>query len=593
MNRILQFDAALNKILDALAPCGKTCSQCSGVFHIFQEDVDFYKKLHVPPPKLCPECRKQRRYGFYNNILKFYRKECIIHQEEKQNSCAESCSGTGVISTFPPQSPYKIFDLKYWWSDKWGGEDYGRDYNFEKPFFEQFHELSLTVPHPAITHYWRGVVDSPYTISIIDSKNCYLSSVGASLENVNYSYWVSRAKDSLDSLNIQNCERCYENVYTEKMFNCKFCFDSTECVDSAFLYSCKNCFSCFGCVNLRNKNYCFFNEQLTKEEYLKRANRINLGNRDVLEEYKNEFKKFIKKFPKRNLENDRKNLNSTGDQLEKAKNCHMVFRGSGWTSVENLRYCQDVFDSRDSMDMYIAGPNLSLCYELVEAYDSSNIKFSYFIRDGLDLEYCLECHNCQHCFGCIGLRNKKYHILNKPYSSGDYWRKLDEIKSKALTDGEYGDFFPLLMALHPYNNTYASIEFPLSKEEVLKQGWQWQDDDVSADTSGFETIRASSVPKDIKDVSDDILNKAIICEATGKPFRIVKAELDFYKKSNLPVPTRHPLQRLLERLQKRNPAKLWKAICAKCRKDIHTSYSPENQKEYKIHCEDCYLREVI
>jgi hypothetical protein len=149
------------------------------------------------------------------------------------------------------------------------------------------------------------------------------------------------------------------------------------------------------------------------------------------------------------------------------------------------------------------------------------------------------------------------------------------------------------MALHPYNNTYASIEFPLSKEEVLKQGWQWQDDDVSADTSGFETIRASSVPKDIKDVSDDILNKAIICEATGKPFRIVKAELDFYKKSNLPVPTRHPLQRLLERLQKRNPAKLWKAICAKCRKDIHTSYSPENQKEYKIHCEDCYLREVI
>lgn len=217
------FDQSLSEILGGLKPYQKPCLQCGSVFDIFQEDIDFYKKLRVPAPKLCPECRKQRRFGFYNNILKFYKKDCAAHQGEK------------VISTFPTESPYKIFDLNYWWSDKWGGEDYGRDYDFSKPFFEQFQDLNLVVPHPAITHYWKGVVDSPYSISIIEAKNCYLSSVGAAMENVNYSYWVGwHSKDCFDSLNIGACENCYELITCAKCYNCRFCQNCGNCIDSAF-----------------------------------------------------------------------------------------------------------------------------------------------------------------------------------------------------------------------------------------------------------------------------------------------------------------------------------------------------------------------
>lgn len=245
------------------------------------------------------------------------------------------------------------------------------------------------------------------------------------------------------------------------------------------------------------------------------------------------------------------------------------------------------------MDCWIAGPNISLSYEVVESYESANIKFSYFIRDGLDLEYCLECHNCQYCFGCIGLRNKKYHIFNKPYPEKDYWQELDKIKVKMLNDGEYGEFFPLSIALHPYNNTYASIEFPLSKERVEQRGWNWHEDISEIDIKDFEKIEAKDVSKDIKDVKDDILQKAIICEITKKPFRIMKPELNFYRKNNLPIPTKNPEQRILERFQKRNPVKLWKSSCAKCHKDMHTSYSPEKQRKLKIYCEVCYLKEVV
>jgi hypothetical protein len=29
---------------------------------------------------------------------------------------------------------------------------------------------------------------------------------------------------------------------------------------------------------------------------------------------------------------------------------------------------------------------------------------------------------CTYCFGCVGLRQKEFHILNEPYSQQDYFR---------------------------------------------------------------------------------------------------------------------------------------------------------------------------
>ena len=35
---------------------------------------------------------------------------------------------------FPQESPYTVYCYSCWWSDKWGAESYGRNYNFSKPF---------------------------------------------------------------------------------------------------------------------------------------------------------------------------------------------------------------------------------------------------------------------------------------------------------------------------------------------------------------------------------------------------------------------------------------------------------------------------
>ena len=98
------------------------------------------------------------------------------------------------------------------------------------------------------------------------------------------------------------------------------------------------------------------------------------------------------------------------------------------------------------------------------------------------------------------------------------------------------------------------------------------------------------LPESISDIPDDILNWAIECEITKKPFRIIKQELEFYRKHNLPIPRRHPDQRHLDRMKQRNPRKLFDRKCDKCGKEMKTTYPPE--REEIVYCEGCYNKEV-
>jgi hypothetical protein len=71
---------------------------------------------------------------------------------------------------------------------------------------------------------------------------------------------------------------------------------------------------------------------------------------------------------------------------------------------------------------------------------------------------------------------------------------------------------------------------------------------------------------------------------------IVKPELEFYRKHHLPLPRRHPDQRHLERLQKRNPRALYLRTCDNCHKEIVSIYPADDTR--KIYCEECYTKEV-
>ncbi len=155
--------------------------------------------------------------------------------------------------------------------------------------------------------------------------------------------------------------------------------------------------------------------------------------------------------------------------------------------------------------------------------------------------------------------------------------------------GEWGEFFPVAISPFTYNESVAQEYFPLTREEVEEHGWKWKEEkDEMPKVS--KVIPAQKLPDSIEEVPDDILNWAIECEATKRPFKIIRQELDFYRKMRLPIPHFHPDERHRRRMALRNPRKLWKRSCAKCGKEIETTYAPERPEI--VYCENCYLKEV-
>lgn len=155
--------------------------------------------------------------------------------------------------------------------------------------------------------------------------------------------------------------------------------------------------------------------------------------------------------------------------------------------------------------------------------------------------------------------------------------------------GEWGEFLPPFLSNCGYNESTAQLYYPLKKEEALQLGFNWSEY-IPPDPKADKIISANQLPDNIDKIPEDVINWAIRCEVTGKPFKITKQEYRFYKDHNLPVPRRIWLQRHIDRLSQRNPRKLWKRECGKCSKAIDTAYAPDRPET--VFCEECYLKEV-
>ena len=198
------------------------------------------------------------------------------------------------------------------------------------------------------------------------------------------------------------------------------------------------------------------------------------------------------------------------------------------------------------------------------------------------------CFSCNSCFGCTSLQQKTNCILNKQYLKGEYDVLAAKIIENMKANDEWGRFFPVALSPFAYNESMAMDWFPISKEEAISQKYAWKEHDEVLNVK--KVIPADRLPDSINDIPDDIVNWAIKCGKTGRPFRIVKQELDFYRKMKLPIPHLHPEERNKERLKRRHTRKLWKRKCTKCSKDIQTTYAPDCSE--KVFCEECYLKEV-
>lgn len=523
----------------------KNCKLCGQEFIVFDEDLTYYKKIspvfdgkkyNINSPTLCPDCRQQRRLTSRNES-KLYRRTCDL-------------TGREVISIYRQDFSGTVYDQTEWWKDNWDPKKYGRDFDFSRSFFEQILELSLVTPRPCILN--MSSENSLYTNHSAYNKNCYMCmNCGYSEDMIYGSKFSIYNKDCIDCLGAQYCELCYFCTHIQKCAYSSYLYECINCSDCHFCYDCQSCRNCFGCTNLRQKNYCIYNEQYLKDDYEQKLQEIMPT---TWEEYTTAFEHFKKLLVEKAIHRAvmiENCINCSGDHLFNNKNV----KDSYYTfESEDCRYCYNCGKVKD-------------CYDTYEPYQGEMQLESHGCNLGYNLIACSKCYEdnnlmyCQYCwyssnlFGCFGMRRAQYCILNKQYTKEEYENLVPKIIEHMQKTGEWGEYFPTEISPFAYNETVAMEFYPMSKEEVLQKGWKWYEE-----------------------------------EDHERPFKIIPQELSFYSRMKLPIPLKHPDQRQKERLALQNPRKLWKRQCRKCQKTVDSSFAPERLEV--IYCQECYLKTV-
>jgi len=462
------------------------------------------EKIELPHSKLCPGCRELYRLA-YRNEWNLYRRTC-------------NHSGQDLIAIYSKNSQYLVFDLSIWWSDEYDPLEYGRDFDFSKPFFEQFHELNLAVPKLAIQNAKSH--NSAYTNYSLENKNCYMVVGTGHSEDCYYCYRVWSSKNVLDCYDLQECELCYECSQSSKLYECIY---SKNCHNSSRLSHCENCRSCsdcLGCSNLRNKQFCIFDEQLSESEYQKQRNRY-LQDRDSLQTQYHEAR----------------TLAPTPNQYQ--INCEDC---SG-NQLLNCSRCIDCFTLKDSQDCIYFGTGESgqdcldsnFCDSSELQYFSTNLQSNYRIMFSALVwytnhgSYLTNCFNSSHLFGCTGMKKNSFCILNKQYSEKEYQRLTSKIVHHMQETKEWGKFFPIEFSPFPINKSVGHEYYPVSHEKALSRGWRWEEKEESTSSSSAD------------------LN-LLQCDFSGQLFRIIPQERSLLNRLRVELPAKSPQVRHSERM---------------------------------------------
>ena len=562
----------------------KVCQNCKLQFIIEPADFDFYRKINVPPPTFCPQCRFQRRLAFFN-LRTLYKRICDLCKQEK-------------LSMYPPESPYTIYCAECWWSDRWDPFTYGREYDFSKPFFEQFNELWHVVPLLGLSIGLETAEAAPYNNHAAYLKNCYLLFNAEHNEDCAYGSTVIRSQRVFDCSALELCERSYDCRNAFKNSGCIGTINTIESINCAFTRDCVNCQNCFASANLRSKKYYIFNQPHTKEEYFEKIKKWDLGSYKTYEEIKRLAKEHWKQFPPKPRFDDH-SVNVTGNYAFHSKNCKDCFE------VGYAENCAYVFwtpfgGTKDSYDITCWGNNMELSYECcIVGEDTSRIKFCQESGISLyDAEYSKLSTGGSHHFGCVSMKKGNYCILNKRYSKDEY----DDLRSRIIQHMNempytsvaghtyrYGEFFPPELSPFSRNTTLAQDFFPRTKEETNSMGLRWREPDRH---KYHITRQANELPDHIKDAPQNVLKETLGCISCGKGFRIIQMEFDFLKSMNLPLPHECPFCRINSKFNEWiGNFRTLQRMCSKCGIKFETNY-PEADA-VNILCKKCYLAEVV
>ncbi|MDO8530375.1 MAG: hypothetical protein Q7S10_03165 [bacterium] len=165
-----------------------------------------------------------------------------------------------------------------------------------------------------------------------------------------------------------------------------------------------------------------------------------------------QFNELSRKVPRASLINSN-SVNSEYTHLAAdSKDCYLLFESSNNERCNHSYWMQQ---SKDCLDCAFVN-NSELCYETFVAWNCYKLFFSKECRDCADSYFLQDCVGLTNCYGCVGLRQKQYHIFNKPYSKEEYFKVLEE-KKQQIKEGDVAKLiqeFKDFALQHPHKYAY-------------------------------------------------------------------------------------------------------------------------------------------
>lgn len=584
-----------------------TCVYSWEEFPIFEQEKNILDTLWMPLPIISPDMRRLQLYMMRNERT-FYKRSCDM-------------TGKSILSIYPPEYPSKVFHFSEYISDKWSGFDYWKDLDFDWSISQQISDFYRSIPKRSLNIDAENSMENcDYSNYGTSSKDCYMSQVPTFSQNCYYSYTPFQSTYNIDTHLNEKCEISYESSFcmnSYQIFYSQYLEDSRDCW---WCYDCIWIQNCIGCVWLHSKQYYILNQELTQREYEYKL-KVILSSYKNLKTFQDEFDTFKSNFPKKALHN-KLSENVQGNIIRYSKktlNCFNVV-----DLQDSLHTQHSGIDSTSLLSCEYGGLNSWNVYHSIwfnHSIESAYISFtsaqrSYYLHDNTSVDDSML---------CSGLQNQRYCIFNKQYSQEEYAVFSKKVIEMMKQEWIWGNWFLSEMLLFPYNDSKAYEQYPPQKivygsrdtkgarewelnpkgrgtvyvldpeayiskayldfwgDKSLNILWRTQDNNIDISPSA-KIIEADFLPE-IHNIEAHVSDIIIQCKDTGRPFRVIAQELDFYKKYSLPLPRYHPDVRFQKRFQQFPKNTLHLRTCDGCWEQILSVWESES-----VVCESCYAK---
>ncbi|MBI2485217.1 hypothetical protein HYW18_03670 [Candidatus Uhrbacteria bacterium] len=573
MSHTPNYDVQIKAILDAAQPGERVCPVSGERWMMTEEELIWMRKFQVPPSDISPTIRRKLLFGFNSGVTIWWNTDAVTKKL--------------IVSYIHPDNPIPVVEDSLWHAQDWSDRG-ARGLDIAQPFFPQLRQVLHAVPFQATRTF--GTPVNSMGVGIISAEDSFM--VFGGVKNTRrsaYGFMCKELEDCEDTFIGTSSQESFSLNRSTKMYRCRVAMQCQECVSCDFLFDSRNCESCFLGSNLRNRKYVFANEQLSKETYEQKMKEVDLTSWKVFQSWMQRYLEMLRTeavWPE--------NFNvgceaSSGEYLMKCVRCTDGFGLSFATDMYACQLCHSVVQG----NAYTSGiDGTSDSYMAVGVINGSRVLFSTACMRCQNIEYCLNCSDCENCFGCVGLKNKKFHILNKAYAEEEYWNKLDELKCAMLDRDEYGNFFP--GDFSPSGIQWGGeLHAPLTDEEVVRLGGIVFDAKRGAviSLSQSAVYGESMDPELLPDGLEAcalFAGRPIMDPELERPFTVRKEDVAFYTHMRLPFPRRHFMTRIRALARLGNTFMAEQGLCQKCSKEVVIHKNIAFPKR-KIYCTACYL----